>query len=62
MQIVTANNWTELREHYRRVRGKTERAEEDNSLIGRIIVSNNSINGYVHGFSYIYSIGLTYLT
>ena len=37
--------WTELREHYRRVRGKTERAEEDYSLIGRIIVSNNSING-----------------
>jgi hypothetical protein len=39
MQILPANHWTEVRDTYGRVRGRTEGAEGSCNLIRRITVS-----------------------
>jgi hypothetical protein len=41
MQILTANHWTEVRDPYRRVRGRTEGAEKGGKLIGRTTILTN---------------------
>jgi hypothetical protein len=42
MQIFIPNHWTEGRESYREIRGRTERPEEEGNSIGRPLVSTNS--------------------
>jgi hypothetical protein len=39
MQKLTANHWTEVGDLYGRVRGRTDRAKEDDNLIGKTAAS-----------------------
>ena len=41
MQILTANHWTEVRDPYRRVSGRTEGAEKGGQLKGRTTILTN---------------------
>jgi hypothetical protein len=41
MLILRANHWTEVRDPYGRVRGRTEGAEEDCNPVGRTTLSTN---------------------
>jgi hypothetical protein len=41
MKTLTTNHWTEVRDPYGRVRGRTKIAERDGNPIGRKTVSNN---------------------
>jgi hypothetical protein len=41
MQIFTARHWNKVGDHYRIVRRRIEETEEDDSPIGRPIVSTN---------------------
>ena len=41
MQILTAKNWTEVRDSCGRVRGRIEGTEKDDNLVGKPTVSTN---------------------
>jgi hypothetical protein len=75
IQILTANNWTELKDLMKKFRGRTEGSEEDFNPKGwRTILTNwipqcserlnhqpKRIHGSVHGSCYICSIGMPFL-
>jgi hypothetical protein len=41
MNILTVNHWTEVEDHFGKVRGRIKGAEEDGNPIGKTAVSTN---------------------
>ena len=41
MQILKGKHWTEVRDPFGRVRGRTEGTKRDGNTVGRATVSNN---------------------